>query len=86
MNSILKFYIDAIEKIERKIYDSESSKSKVCKYVDELEKIKAIIMKYIIEHSKMPVTTISLTKVKKSVISTFISLFQRNILYPLSNM
>ena len=86
MNSILKFYIDAVEKIERKIYDSESSKSKLCKYVDELEKIKAIIMKYIIEHSKMPVTTISLTKVKKSIISTFISLFQKNILYPLSNM
>jgi len=86
MNSILKFYIDAVEKIERKIYDSESSKSKLYKYVDELEKIKAIIMKYIIEHSKMPVTTISLTKVKKSIISTFISLFQKNILYPLSNM
>ena len=86
MNSVLQFYIDAVEKIEKKIADSESSNSKLCKYVDELDKIKAFIMKYIIEHSKKPVTNISLTKVKKSVISTFITLFQKNILYPLSNM
>ena len=86
MNSVLQFYIDAVEKIEKKIADSESSNSKLCKYVDELYKIKAFIMKYIIEHSKKPVTNISLTKVKKSVISTFITLFQKNILYPLSNM
>ena len=86
MNSVLQFYIDAVEKIEKKIADSESSNSKLCKYVDELDKIKAFIMKYIIEHSKKPVTNISLTKVKKSIISTFITLFQKNILYPLSNM
>jgi farnesyl-diphosphate farnesyltransferase len=86
MNSVLQFYIDAVEKIDKKIADSESSNSKLCKYVDELDKIKAFIMKYIIEHSKKPVTNISLTKVKKSVISTFITLFQKNILYPLSNM
>ena len=55
-------------------------------YCNELDKIKAFIMKYIIEHSKKPITNISITKFKKSVISTFISLFQRNVLYPLSNM
>ena len=90
MNSILQFYIDAVEKIEKKIEDNEtsskSSNDKLYKYVEELDKIKAFIMKYIIEHSKKPVTNISLTKVKKSVISTFISLFQKNILYPLSNL
>lgn len=86
MNSVLQFYIDAVEKIEKKIADSESSNNKQCKYVDELDKIKAFIMKYIIEHSKKPVTNISIAKVKKSVISTFITLFQKNILYPLSNM
>lgn len=91
MNSVLQFYVDAVEKIEKKIADTESScpsfnTKHPYKYVDELEKIKAFIMKYIIEHSKKPVTNISLTKVKKSIISTFISLFQKNILYPLSNM
>ena len=91
MNSVLQFYIDAVEKIEKKISDNESmddsSNNKyIHRYVDELEKIKAFIMKYIIEHSKKPVTNISLTKVKKSIISTFISLFQKNILYPLSNL
>jgi farnesyl-diphosphate farnesyltransferase len=91
MNSVLQFYIDAVEKIEKKIADTESScqssnSKHPYKYVDELEKIKAFIMKYIIEHSKKPVTNITLTKVKKSIISTFISLFQKNILYPLSNM
>jgi farnesyl-diphosphate farnesyltransferase len=84
MNSVLQFYIDAVEKIENKISDINSSNSK--NYCNELDKIKAFIMKYIIEHSKKPVTSISLTKVKKSVISTFISLFQKNVLYPLSNM
>ena len=90
MNSILQFYIDAVEKIEKKIVDSELSSKysggKLHKYVDELDKIKAFIMKYIIEHSKKPVTNISLTKVKKSLISTFISIFQKNVLYPLSNL
>ena len=91
MNSVLQFYIDAVEKIEKKITDNEpqdqSSSSKYTnKYVYELDKIKAFIMKYVIEHSKKPVTNISLTKVKKSVISTFISLIQKNILYPLSNL
>lgn len=91
MNSILQFYIDAVEKIEKKISDNESldesSNSKhPHRYVDELDKIKAFIMKYIIEHSKKPVANISFTKVKKSVISTFISLLQKNILYPLSNL
>lgn len=84
MNSVLQFYIDAVEKIENKISDINSSNSK--NYCNELDKIKGFIMKYIIEHSKKPVTNISLTKVKKSVISTFISLFQKNVLYPLSNM
>lgn len=90
MNSILQFYIDAVEKIEKKIVDSELSCNysggKLHKYVYELDKIKAFIMKYIIEHSKKPVTNISLTKVKKSLISTFISIFQKNVLYPLSNL
>ena len=91
MNSVLQFYIDAVEKIEKKISDNESSDQSSNskhphRYVDELDKIKAFIMKYIIEHSKKPVTNISLTKVKKSIISTFISLFQKNILYPLSNL
>lgn len=92
MNSVLQFYIDAVEKIEKKISDTESSYQSSSnskhpyRYVDELEKIKAFIMKYIIEHSKNPVRNITLTKVKKSIISTFISLFQKNILYPLSNM
>lgn len=84
INSVLQFYIDAIEKIENKIAYSECSNNK--NYCDELDKIKSFIMKYIIEHSKKPVTNINLTKVKKSIISTFISLFQKNILYPLSNM
>ena len=84
MNSVLQFYIDAVEKIENKISDINSSNSK--NYCNELDKIKAFIMKYIIEHSKKPITNISITKFKKSVISTFISLFQRNVLYPLSNM
>ena len=91
MNSVLKFYIDAVEKIEKKIADNESldkhSNSKqLYRYVDELDKIKAFIMKYIIEHSKKPTSMISITKVKKSIINTFISLFQKNILYPLSNL
>jgi len=92
MNSILQFYIDAVEKIEKKIVDSDSEFSSKCsggklhKYVDELDKIKGFIIKYIIEHSKKPVTNISLTKVKKSIISTFISIFQKNVLYPLSNL
>jgi farnesyl-diphosphate farnesyltransferase len=91
MNSILQFYIDAVEKIEKKIADNESldkhSNSKqLYRYVDELDKIKAFIMKYIIEHSKKPTSMISITKVKKSIINTFISLFQKNILYPLSNL
>ena len=86
MNSILQFYIDAVEKIEKKIADNESLNNKQNRYVNELDKIKAFIMKYIIEHSKKPVTNISLTKVKRSVISTFISLFQKNVLYPLSNL
>ena len=90
MNSVLQFYIDAVEKIEKKIADNESSiqssHSKLYKYVEELDKIKAFIMKYVIEHSKKSVTNISLTKVKKSVISTCISLFQKNILFPLSNL
>lgn len=86
MNSILQFYIDAVEKIEKKIADNESLHSKQNKYVNELDKIKAFIMKYVIEHSNTSVTNINLTKVKKSVISTFISLFQKNILYPLSNL
>ena len=84
MNSVLQFYIDAVEKIETKIRDSACVNSKM--YCDQLEKIKAFIMKYIIEHSKKPATTISIAKVKKSIISTFISLFQKNILYPLSNL
>jgi farnesyl-diphosphate farnesyltransferase len=84
MNSMLQFYIDAVEKIETKIRDSGCVNSTM--YCDQLEKIKVFIMKYIIEHSKTPVTNISFTKVKKSVISTFISLFQKNILYPLSNL
>jgi len=84
MNSVLQFYIDAVEKIEIKIIDNNCLNSK--QYSDQLDKIKAYIMKYIIEHSKKPVTNISLTKVKKSVISTFITLFQKNILYPLSNI
>jgi farnesyl-diphosphate farnesyltransferase len=91
MNSVLQFYIDAVEKIEKKIADTDTSRESFNskhqhRYVDELDKIKAFIMKYIIEHSKKPVTNISLTKVKKSIISTFISLFQKNILYPLSNL
>ena len=92
MNSVLQFYIDAVEKIEKKISDTESSYQSSSnskhpyRYVDELEKIKAFIIKYIIEHSKKPVRNITLTKVKKSIISTFISLFQKNILYPLSNL
>jgi len=87
MNSVLQFYIDAVEKIEKKIADNESSNSKQpYKYVDELDKIKAFIMKYIIEHSKKTTSTINLTKVKKSLISTCISLFQKNVLYPLSNL
>ena len=86
MNSILQFYIDAVEKIEKKIADNESLHSKQNRYVNELDKIKAFIMKYVIEHSNKSVTNINLTKVKKSVISTFISLFQKNILYPLSNL
>jgi len=91
MNSVLKFYIDSVEKIEKKIADNESldkhSNSKqLYRYVDELDKIKAFIMKYIIEHSKKPTSMISITKVKKSIINTFISLFQKNILYPLSNL
>ena len=86
MNSILQFYIDAVEKIEKKIADNESLNNKQNRYVNELDKIKAFIMKYVIEHSNKSVTNINLTKVKKSVISTFISLFQKNILYPLSNL
>ena len=86
MNSILQFYIDAVEKIEKKIADNESLNNKQNRYVSELDKIKAFIMKYVIEHSNKSVTNINLTKVKKSVISTFISLFQKNILYPLSNL
>jgi farnesyl-diphosphate farnesyltransferase len=84
INSVLQFYIDAVEKIEIKIIDSNCLNSK--QYSHQLDKIKAYIMKYIIEHSKKPVTNISLTKVKKSVISTIITLFQKNILYPLSNI
>jgi farnesyl-diphosphate farnesyltransferase len=91
MNSILLFYIDAVEKIEKKIADNESldqlsSSKPLYRYVDELDKIKAFIMKYVIEHSRKTTSAISLTKVKKSVISTCISLFQKNILYPLSNL
>ena len=86
MNSILQFYIDAVEKIEKKIADNQSLNNKQNKYVNELDKIKAFIMKYVIEHSNTSVTNINLTKVKKSIISTFISLFQKNILYPLSNL
>jgi len=48
MNSVLQFYIDAVEKIETKIRDSACVNSKM--YCDQLEKIKAFIMKYIIEH------------------------------------
>ena len=89
MNSVLQFYIDAVEKIENKISNSTClylSEVNSKQYYDQLDKIKAFIMKYIIEHSKKPVTNISLIKVKKSIISTFISLFQKNVLYPLSNM
>ena len=86
MNSVLQFYIDGVEKIEKKISDNESHCSNIKQYGDELDKIKAFIMKYIIEHSKKPTSTINLTKVKKSLISTCISLFQKNILYPLSNL
>ena len=89
MNSILQFYIDAVEKIEKKILESEnhnSNSKQPYRYVDELDKIKAFIMKYVIEHSRKTTSAISLTKVKKSVISTCISLFQKNILYPLSNL
>lgn len=86
MNSVLQFYIDGVEKIEKKISENENHCSNIKQYGDELDKIKAFIMKYIIEHSKKPTSTISLTKVKKSLISTCISLFQKNVLYPLSNM
>jgi len=84
MNSLLKFYIDAVEKIENKILNSNNINSK--QYCAQLDKIKAFIMKYIIEHPKKPGMDISISKVKKSIISTFISLFQKNILYPLSNL
>ena len=84
MNSLLKFYIDAVEKIENKILNSNNINSK--QYCVQLDKIKAFIMKYIIEHPKKPGMDISISKVKKSIISTFISLFQKNILYPLSNL
>ena len=84
INSVLQFYIDAIEKIEHKILiNKDRTKSSI--NVEELDKIKAFIVKYVIDHSNKS-TNISLKKVKKSVISTCISLFQKNILYPLSNM
>jgi farnesyl-diphosphate farnesyltransferase len=91
INSVLKLYINAVEKIEKKISDNESlyqsqSSKQLHMYKDEMDKIKAFIMKYIIEHSKKPVTNINFTKVKKSLITILITLFQKNILYPLSNM
>jgi predicted glycosyl hydrolase (DUF1957 family) len=49
MNSILQFYIDAVEKIEKKIADNESLNNKQNRYVNELDKIKAFMLNY--EHT-----------------------------------
>lgn len=64
MNSVLQFYIDGVEKIEKKISDNESHCSNIKQYGDELEKIKAFIMKYIIEHSKNQLLILVLLKSK----------------------
>jgi farnesyl-diphosphate farnesyltransferase len=80
MNSVLQFYIDAIEKIEKKIADNNCSHVK--QYADELDKIKGVIIKYAVEHPKLSFANISLSKIKRYVMCACVSLF-RNIMSPL---
>ena len=47
LDSVLNFYIDAIEKIENKIKKDKISSQ----YLQQFEKVKGFVVKYIIEHS-----------------------------------
>ena len=49
LDSVLNFYMDAIEKIENKI---QNNKNKICKInLQEFEKVKGFVIKYVIERS-----------------------------------
>jgi farnesyl-diphosphate farnesyltransferase len=78
MNSVLQFYIDAVEKIEQKMPDNGS-------YAHELDKIKGVIIKYAVEHPKSSFGggTISFAKIKRHIMCACVSLFRNSILSPL---